>query len=451
MSTTAAPQLPQLPDFDIPFDETGAVPPSPGAGPGPIGDERDAELRETCATFQEPPYDIDRVALPWRYKIGTTTYTINYVQAGTPGNPVLLLLHGHSSSIHEFDQLYAHLVDRFHVFSLDLPSCGESTPVTLAAVNAHGAGYPAQRRCLLFLRDLVAHFVDRVIVRAGLGPVHIAGGSLGGNIGLWLGCTESPTLAWLDRLTIWSPGCGWRFGHVGRNLALPTAATNARRRRWNEDRFWESAFGSSAPNAGLPPQPWFWYWDCWAQECPPDGTGGRPRCRFLGGGQCDKCSLRIEDFDTDPDQPRLPPDHDYPPMGARKIQFILGAYRGHRRPPFDNRRAVWHWQIAYETIANSFAEPRPQNGGPPRITRIKVPVTFTAGRADNDGNGGLFGPTRDLYVDLYNSGHRSCIARWIDRAGHSIHNERPVTLAEVLATDPRSVASDRIVRAGGSR
>jgi pimeloyl-ACP methyl ester carboxylesterase len=51
---------------------------------------------------------------------------IAYREAGKPGNPKLLLLHGFPSSSHQYRNLISALVDRFHVISPDYPGFGNS-------------------------------------------------------------------------------------------------------------------------------------------------------------------------------------------------------------------------------------------------------------------------------------------------------------------------------------
>jgi len=51
---------------------------------------------------------------------------IFYRQAGHPGAPKLLLLHGYPSASHMFRDLIPQLADRFHVIAPDLPGFGQS-------------------------------------------------------------------------------------------------------------------------------------------------------------------------------------------------------------------------------------------------------------------------------------------------------------------------------------
>jgi pimeloyl-ACP methyl ester carboxylesterase len=53
-------------------------------------------------------------------------FTIFYREAGSPGAPKLLLLHGFPSSSHMFRDLIPLLADRFHIIAPDLPGFGKS-------------------------------------------------------------------------------------------------------------------------------------------------------------------------------------------------------------------------------------------------------------------------------------------------------------------------------------
>ncbi|RMI28932.1 alpha/beta fold hydrolase [Nocardia stercoris] len=53
-------------------------------------------------------------------------FRIFYREAGTPGKPKLLLLHGFPTSSHMFRDLIPHLADDFHIVAPDLPGFGRS-------------------------------------------------------------------------------------------------------------------------------------------------------------------------------------------------------------------------------------------------------------------------------------------------------------------------------------
>jgi pimeloyl-ACP methyl ester carboxylesterase len=62
-----------------------------------------------------------------RYRAANVSgFNIFYREAGTPGAPKLLLLHGFPSASHMFRDLIPLLVDRFHMIAPDLPGFGKS-------------------------------------------------------------------------------------------------------------------------------------------------------------------------------------------------------------------------------------------------------------------------------------------------------------------------------------
>jgi pimeloyl-ACP methyl ester carboxylesterase len=69
-----------------------------------------------------------------RYRTATARgLKLFYREAGSPGHPTLLLLHGFPSSSHMFRNLIALLADRFHVVAPDLPGFGFSDAPERAA------------------------------------------------------------------------------------------------------------------------------------------------------------------------------------------------------------------------------------------------------------------------------------------------------------------------------
>ena len=52
--------------------------------------------------------------------------SVFYREAGTPGSPKLVLLHGFPASSHQYRNLIPALADRFHIIAPDYPGFGNS-------------------------------------------------------------------------------------------------------------------------------------------------------------------------------------------------------------------------------------------------------------------------------------------------------------------------------------
>jgi pimeloyl-ACP methyl ester carboxylesterase len=55
--------------------------------------------------------------------------TVHYLEAGVPGNPVILLLHGYPESAAAFIPLMTIMKDKFHLIAPDLPGIGQSEKI----------------------------------------------------------------------------------------------------------------------------------------------------------------------------------------------------------------------------------------------------------------------------------------------------------------------------------
>lgn len=145
---------------------------------------------------------------------------IDVAPTGHEDDDPLLLIHGHSSRIEEYEALIPHLAKRRRVLVPDLPGSGYSDK-------------PARAYDLRFFEDALLGFLDEL----GLQKVHLGGGSLGGNLVLRLGHREPQRFG---RLAAWAPAGSWDpmrgwaiFAKVMRRLRFMFWPS-----LWVQSRFW---------------------------------------------------------------------------------------------------------------------------------------------------------------------------------------------------------------------
>lgn len=117
---------------------------------------------------------------------------LRYIDEGprqSPGRGTVLLIHGHTSRIEEYDGLVPILAEQLRVLVVDLPGSGYSDK-------------PDRTYSLTFYEDTLISFLDALRVDRA----HLAGGSMGGNITLRLGHRFPERF---ERLAPWAPGSAW--------------------------------------------------------------------------------------------------------------------------------------------------------------------------------------------------------------------------------------------------
>ncbi len=320
------------------------------------------------------------------------------VEDGRTRSRVILLLHGQSSRLEEYIELGTLLaaedprtrLPRFTVVAPDLPSCGYTTMIdpdvvgTPPTLHEPSTSDPGRHPILQFHDRFLVAFVATLDEMLGAGPtglsfsdhiVCVGGGSLGGSLALRLAELE-PVPSWVRRVAAWSAASLW---DPMRNDAVKGLGPNLLKTKMSEletpDRrrdFISFQFDRPILGAlGGPPQASMWYRDGW----------------------------------------------------PHKDAFLAAARRA-RQEVYDANFRRWTYRLSYDQLQFSHKD---RDLGVP-YSRIRVPTLLVAGDGDNYG----FARIRDRILEAGERMTAPGPTIVATNTGHSIHNERPRWLAQVL-------------------
>jgi 2-hydroxy-6-oxonona-2,4-dienedioate hydrolase len=151
---------------------------------------------------------------------------LRYIDVGpteAPRDPLpLVLIHGHTSRIEEYDDLVPHLAQTRRVLVPDLPGCGYSDK-------------PNRPYSLQLYEDSVLGFLDAL----GVKEARLGGGSLGGNLTLRLGYRVPERF---PQLAAWAPAGAWRpmrwLAELGKALGRAAGRYLFWPFVWVQSRYW---------------------------------------------------------------------------------------------------------------------------------------------------------------------------------------------------------------------
>lgn len=333
------------------------------------------------------PVNVPMTAYPQRdalVDVGGVTIRTRYVRVGelAAGRPVMLLLHGHSSRLEEYENLIAELAHDCTVLVPDLPSCGYSQRRELSEIPR-----TETTRALDFLDVWLDAFVRHVFAEADLPPeiACLAGGSLGGNMALRMASRRPP---WLRKVAPWSPASVWHSFVCGRDFFKDQALKFSRAamvprggQLAARDEYFREVFENRRPftdhkgQVRMLVQPDMWYRDGWPIK-----------------------------------------------------KDVIVACRREREETYGEAFRQWHWALGHEQLVYSHTRDctRP---GEPDYRSIQVPVLLLAGREDDYSFTNIWSRVRDMGRDWPGGLGKTVL---VEHTGHSIHNERPRLLAGLL-------------------
>ena len=174
-------------------------------------------LRPRMTPFEQ--HDIDVHGMRLRY------IDVGPGDRNAMGEPPLLLVHGHTSRIEEYDEIVAVLSRKHRVLVPDLPGSGYSDK-------------PNRPYSLELYEDTLLGFLDRLSV----GQARIGGGSLGGNLTLRLGHREPDRFT---HLAAWAPAGAWKparwVADIGKAMGRAAGSVLFWPFVWVQSRYWYEA------------------------------------------------------------------------------------------------------------------------------------------------------------------------------------------------------------------
>lgn len=166
-----------------------------------------------------------------------------YREAGQPGNPVMLLLHGFPSSSHMFRDLIPRLADRFHVIAPDMIGFG------------HSDAPPAQDFDYSFAK--LTDVTEQLLESLGIDRYHLYMQDYGGPIGLRLAERHPERVLGLivQNANAYMDGVSQAAMDVFMPLWQNNDETGARQMLLSTMTRWQYTAGARAPQA-LNPDAW---------------------------------------------------------------------------------------------------------------------------------------------------------------------------------------------------
>lgn len=331
------------------------------------------------------------VRVPFRGRDVTTRYVMH------GQGPVILFLHGLGSRLEESDAVRKALEPKgYTLVALDLVGHGYTERVAPSSVGASSSNVPDWRNGASFvfltaMDEFVTSFTKALGIDKDIRI--ITGGSLGGTLTLRQAILDQASGS-KRRYLPWSPASCWESLQKFEVLRRGAEDRVGRRLRTSEKRVWDLTTTPAREDTRF---------DCvyfnFVERIPTVG----PTCVTWWSDE----------------------------IGKKKKDAHIWSSRLDRREQLDDAMRKWTLALAYEQTFFSFVERGPDNVR--RLDRIRRGVYIVVG--DDDRSGQLFAGT-DIAGSVERLVNQSpAVAGFIStlpKTGHSIHDERPQTLAQLL-------------------
>ncbi len=295
---------------------------------------------------------------------------------------LLCYIHGHSSRLEEGEKLGNELLNSgpYTLISMDLPCNGYADMFDHIEIAPDTDTDTLESFPLLnLIEQYVIDFIRTIGTVIG-SPIEeqiaaVIGGSLGGNTSILLAKRDMDEHPWLTNFIAWSAASVWTpYTGIIRETGPNTARARMQERDFPERRreYITQVFDDSTRIFSVRPQGEYWYRDDGWEPC--------------------------------------------------KTLYLRGA-REDRREIYNENFRRWHWRVALEQMLFSHRHPVS------RLEKVNGRLLLMAAEGDDYPWTHIHDATRDMAMLMINT---PGTLRRLRNTGHSIHDERPIQLANEI-------------------
>ena len=343
---------------------------------------------------------------------GVNGLTMQVLEAGEPGRPCLLLLHGFPELAYSWRKVMPALAEAgFHVVAPDQRGYGRTT-----GWSAEYDGDMAPFRLLNLVRDALA-----LLEAIGVARTHaVIGHDFGSPVAAWCGLVRPDVFPRVAMMSSPFPGAPSRRAAVGEEVHAALAALDPPRRHYQ----WYYSTRAAAPDMEQPPQGLHAFLRAYYHQKSADWPGNRP---FELAGWTATELAKLPGY-------YVMPLHATMPEAVAPFLPDAAAIAGCRWLP-DAELAVYAAEYARTGFQGGLNWYRGNTSGAnaAELTlfsgrRIEVPATFIAGAADwgiHQFPGALARMAREACSDWRGT-------HLVEGAGHWVQQEQPARVAALL-------------------
>jgi pimeloyl-ACP methyl ester carboxylesterase len=331
-----------------------------------------------------------------------------------PDAQVILFIHGMDSKIEESDDLATALHKlggkNWTVISMDLPTSGYADNIDHRTISSIDAVQCHSTPVVDFIEEFIVSFVNTLDgkLQGQLKPKikAVVGGSLGGNMTMRLG--RRAGVPWVTNVVPWSPAAIWT-SYIARTGVMQGCDTG-----WDLGKY----------QATHQPLAWAGKGGEGVRFLPDHETPELRRELFYGGFDWNGGEMvAVASPENHKPQAQCWYSDNWKPC---RDALILGS-RIDRQETYDAKFRAWHWRLAAEQLVFSQQQHAPGTDKPLYLFNTKR-MLLLGGMDDVCAD--LNKNTMEVAPQMVNT---PGLARYMDKTGHSLDNERPDWVARQIA------------------